>query len=82
MNHLQCHSSKLLEYLWDFLATLPSELWMHLEEREERAWALLSYCFYIKVYEVKGTRRRLRRICKVCRNTNRKAGFYGIGTDF
>lgn len=43
----------------NFLMVLPSELWMDLEKREERSWALLSYCFYIKICEVKGTRRRL-----------------------
>lgn len=45
--------------LINFLMVLPSELWMDLEKREERSWALVSCCFYIKICEVKGTRRRL-----------------------
>lgn len=44
--------------LINFLMVLPSELWMDLEKREERSWALVC-CFYIKICEVKGTRRRL-----------------------
>jgi len=68
---------KLEGYLLNFLMVLPSESWMHLEERGERSWALLPYCFYIKVSEGKGTRRGLQRIFKVCRNTNRKVGLYG-----
>lgn len=45
--------------LSNFLMVLPSELRMDLEKKKERPWALLSYCFYTKICEVKGTRRRL-----------------------
>lgn len=57
----------------NFLMVLPSELWMDLEKRKKRPWALLSYCFYIKICKVKGTRRRLEN-CNV-ETKIRKLGF-------